>query len=72
VLVPLRLAYLAVLQVFGWLARRIRAKQDQALSDRDLLADPGLLKRLYDRYDQVAADNPPVFGSRSQRCDHQG
>jgi len=40
------------------LARRMRAKNDQTRSDRDLLADPGLLQRLQDRYDQVAASDP--------------
>jgi thymidylate kinase len=40
------------------LARRMRAKHDQTRSDRDLLADPGLLQRLQDRYDQVAASDP--------------
>ena len=40
------------------LARRMRAKRDQTRSDRDLLADPELLQRLLDRYDQVAAGDP--------------
>jgi thymidylate kinase len=40
------------------LARRMRAKPDQTRSDRDLLADPGLLQRLQDRYDQAAASDP--------------
>ena len=37
------------------LARRMRAKHDQTRSDHDLLADPDLLQRLQDRYDQIAA-----------------
>jgi thymidylate kinase len=40
------------------LSRRMRAKRDQTRSDRDLLADPELLQRLQDRYDQVAATDP--------------
>jgi thymidylate kinase len=40
------------------LARRMRAKHDQTRSDRDLIADPELLQRLQDRYDQVAATDP--------------
>jgi thymidylate kinase len=40
------------------LARRMRAKHDQTRSDRDLIADPELLQRLQDRYDQVAAADP--------------
>ena len=40
------------------LARRMRAKHNQTRSDRDLLADPELLQRLQDRYDQVAASDP--------------
>jgi thymidylate kinase len=40
------------------LARRMSAKNDQTRSDRDLLADPGLLQRLQDHYDQVAATDP--------------
>jgi thymidylate kinase len=40
------------------LARRMHAKQDQTRSDRDLMADPELLQRLQDRYDQVAASDP--------------
>jgi len=40
------------------LARRMRAKPDQTRSDRDLLTDPELLRRLQDRYDQVAASDP--------------
>lgn len=38
--------------------RRMRAKRDQTRSDQDLLADPELLQRLQDRYDQVAASDP--------------
>lgn len=40
------------------LARRMRAKPDQTRSDRDLLTDRGLLRRLQGRYDQVAATDP--------------
>jgi thymidylate kinase len=40
------------------LARRMRAKPDQTRSDHDLLADPDLLQRLQDRYDQIAATDP--------------
>ena len=40
------------------LTRRIRAKGDQTRSDHDLLTDPGLLQRLQDRYDQIAAADP--------------
>jgi dTMP kinase len=40
------------------LARRMRAKHDQTRIDRDLLADPDLLQRLQDRYDQIAASDP--------------
>jgi thymidylate kinase len=40
------------------LARRMRAKPDQRRSDHDLLSDPGLLQRLQDRYDQIAASDP--------------
>jgi thymidylate kinase len=40
------------------LARRMRAKHDQTRSDHDLLADPELLRRLQDRYDQIAATDP--------------
>ena len=40
------------------LTRRMRAKHDQTRSDHDLLADPELLQRLQDRYDQVAATDP--------------
>lgn len=37
------------------LTRRMHAKPDQTRSDHDLLRDPGLLQRLQDRYDQIAA-----------------
>jgi thymidylate kinase len=40
------------------LTRRMRAKPDQTRSDQDLLADPVLLQRLQDRYDQIAATDP--------------
>lgn len=40
------------------LARRMRAKPDQTRSDQDLLTDSGLLQRLQDRYDQIAATDP--------------
>ena len=40
------------------LARRMRAKPGQTRSDHDLLTDPGLLQRLQDRYDQIAAADP--------------
>lgn len=40
------------------LTRRMHAKPDQTRSDQDLLADPGLLQRLQDRYDQIAATDP--------------
>lgn len=40
------------------LARRMRGKPDQTRSDHDLLTDPGLLQRLQDRYDQIAATDP--------------
>lgn len=40
------------------LARRMRTKADQTRSDRDLLTDTGLLQRLQDRYDQIAATDP--------------
>jgi thymidylate kinase len=40
------------------LARRMQAKPDQTRSDHDLLTDPGLLQRLQDRYDQIAATDP--------------
>jgi thymidylate kinase len=40
------------------LDRRMHAKPDQTRSDRDLLADPALLQRLQDRYDQIAASDP--------------
>jgi dTMP kinase len=40
------------------LARRMRAKPDQTRSDHDLLTNPGLLQRLQDRYDQIAATDP--------------
>jgi hypothetical protein len=36
----------------------MRAKHDQTRSDHDLLADPELLRRLQDRYDQIAATDP--------------
>ena len=42
----------------GELARRMRAKADQTRSDRDLLTETGLLQRLQDRYDQIAAVDP--------------
>lgn len=42
----------------GELARRMRAKADQTRSDRNLLAGTGLLQRLQDRYDQIAAADP--------------
>ncbi len=40
------------------LASRLHAKHDQTRSDSNLLADPELLRRLQDRYDQVAATDP--------------
>lgn len=40
------------------LTRRMRAKPDQTRSDRDLLTDPALLRRLQDRYDEIAATDP--------------
>jgi dTMP kinase len=40
------------------LTRRMSAKPDQNRSDRDLLDDTGLLRRLQDRYDQIAAADP--------------
>ena len=40
------------------LARRMSAKPDQTRSDRDLLDDSDLLRRLQDRYDQIAAADP--------------
>lgn len=40
------------------LARRMHAKPDQTRSDHDLIADPALLQRLHDRYDQIAATDP--------------
>jgi thymidylate kinase len=40
------------------LGRRMHAKPDQTRSDHDLLDDPGLLQRLQDRYDQIAATDP--------------
>ena len=40
------------------LARRMSAKPDQTRSDRDLLDDTALLRRLQDRYDQIAAADP--------------
>jgi thymidylate kinase len=40
------------------LARRMHTKPDQTRSDHDLLTDPGLLQRLQDRYDQIAATDP--------------
>jgi thymidylate kinase len=40
------------------LTRRMTAKPDQTRSDQDLLADPVLLQRLQDHYDQIAATDP--------------
>jgi len=40
------------------LARRMHAKPGQTRSDRDILADPALLQRIQDRYDQIAAADP--------------
>jgi thymidylate kinase len=40
------------------LARRMRAKPDQTRSDRDLLDDMDLVRRLQDRYDEIAAADP--------------
>lgn len=42
----------------GELTRRMRAKPDQTRCDHDLLTDRGLLQRLQDRYDQIAAIDP--------------
>jgi hypothetical protein len=51
----------------GELARRMRAKPDQTRSDHDLVTNPGLLQRLQDRYDQIAAIDPtaPASAARS-------
>lgn len=40
------------------LARRMSAKPDQTRSDRDLLTDSELLRRLQDRYDEIASTDP--------------
>jgi thymidylate kinase len=40
------------------LTRRMKGKTDQTRSDQDLLADPALLQRLQDHYDQIAATDP--------------
>jgi len=40
------------------LARRMRTKPDQARSDLDILDDASLLRRIQDRYDQIAAADP--------------
>ena len=42
----------------GELARRMSVKPDRTRSDRDLLDDSDLLRRLQDRYDQIAAADP--------------
>ncbi|GGK61637.1 hypothetical protein Sme01_03380 [Sphaerisporangium melleum] len=40
------------------LTRRLAAKPDQTQSDRDLMADRGLLERLQDHYDEIARTDP--------------
>lgn len=43
------------------LTARMAAKPDQTASDRDLIADRALLRRLQERYDQVAATDPTAY-----------
>jgi thymidylate kinase len=50
------------------LAARMRAKPDQTQSDRDLLADRRLLRRLCDHYDQIAATDPTAYHLDTDRA----
>ncbi|MFI7448050.1 dTMP kinase [Nonomuraea sp. NPDC049714] len=43
------------------LTERMGAKTDQTAADRDLIADRALLRRLQERYDQVADDDPTAY-----------
>ncbi|MER7361966.1 dTMP kinase [Nonomuraea wenchangensis] len=43
------------------LTARMTAKPDQTASDRDLIADRALLRRLQEHYDQIAADDPTAY-----------
>ncbi|WP_219507929.1 dTMP kinase [Nonomuraea ceibae] len=43
------------------LTERMLGKRDQTAADRDLIADRALLRRLQDRYDQVAAHDPTAY-----------
>jgi thymidylate kinase len=43
------------------LTARMRAKPDQSAADRDLIADRALLRRLQERYDQIAAADPTAY-----------
>lgn len=43
------------------LTARMTAKPDQTASDRDLIADRALLRRLQERYDQVAGTDPTAY-----------
>lgn len=43
------------------LTQRMIAKPDQSAADRDLIADRALLRRLQERYDQIADTDPTAY-----------
>ncbi|MET9241928.1 deoxynucleoside kinase [Nonomuraea sp. NPDC003709] len=43
------------------LTARMTAKPDQTASDRDLIADRALLRRLQEHYDQIAGSDPTAY-----------